>query len=69
MIWHCAAGSQIMVLDECEPNRWYCAFHDHLSQLSGNGLWYWDNLYGIEAITYTYVEKNHSRNALLWLII
>ena len=58
VLWYCAAGSQLMALDECEPNRWYCAFlticHNRPGMSYGTGT----ILYGIEAITCTYVEKN-----------
>ena len=52
-----------MALDECEPNRWYCAFLTICHNRPGMGYGTGTILYGIEAIPCTYVKKPHSRNA------
>ena len=47
-----------MALDECEPNRWYCAFVTICHNPPGMGDGTEKNFYGIEVIICTYVEKN-----------
>ena len=58
MIWYCTAGSQLMALDECEPNRWYCTFLTIYHNRPGMGYGTENILCGIEIIICTYAEKN-----------